>query len=773
MSRSRARRRATVSVTILAATVAPCAFAQAPGNDGATTSPSAAASRWKYFPRRPTPPAGAPNVLLIMTDDVGFGATSTFGGPVPTPTFDALARAGLRYNAFHTTAMCSPTRAALLTGRNHHAVASGSLTNLAIDEEGYTAVIPKSAATIGQVLHESGYDTAWFGKNHNTPEWETGPAGPYDHWPNALGFDYFYGFNAALTDQFSPQLVENRNPIDPPTHDPAYHLDRDLSDHLIHWLQIQRNLHPDHPFFAYLAPGSMHSPHQAPADWIAKFRGKFDQGWDKLREQTFARQKQLGIVPKEAVLTPRPKELPAWASLSAGQQHTYARMMEVAAAQLAHSDYQIGRIVEELRRSGQLDNTLVFYLQGDNGASLESQLGTHNDLAALMGIEPTDASLARDIESHGGPDSFGNYPIGWAWATNTPFQWGKQVASHLGGLRDGLVISWPKRITQTGQIRSQFHHVIDIAPTIYEAAGITPPQAIDGHAQQPLDGVSMAYTFEHPDAPSTHREQYFELHANRAYYKDGWWAGTTPEVMPWVHTDTKVQPNKFQWQLYDLTKDYSQSRNVAARYPEKLAELHNGFDAAARKYHVYPLKSDIFTRLAPGLKPDILEGRSHFTYYPGETRYPSSAFPFVRPQWSMTAHVELMNAQARGPLMIQGDQFGGMGLLLEAGRPVFLYNPTGRAEERVLLQAPAPLTPGPHAVQVRFGSKAGAPRAATLVLSIDGQAVGSSDVPTLYRPRGDAYIGRQGLGGLLPDRPVGELTSARVQSVDVVIDNNR
>jgi arylsulfatase A-like enzyme len=364
--------------------------------------------------------------------------------------------------------MCSPTRAALLTGRNHHAVATGSLTNPAIDEEGYTTVIPKSAATIGQVLHESGYDTAWFGKNHNTPEWETGPAGPYDHWPNALGFDYFYGFNVAMTDQFAPQLVENRNPIDPP-HDAGYHLDRDLSDHLIHWVQIQRNLHPDHPFFAYLAPGAAHSP-QAPADWIAKFRGKFDQGWDKLREETFARQKQLGVIPKDAALTARPKELPAWSSLSAEQKRVYSRLMEVAAAQLAHSDYQIGRIIEELRRSGQLDNTLVFYLQGDNGASLESFTGTHNDLAALMGIEPTEASLARDLATHGGPNSFGNYPVGWAWATNAPFRWGKQIASHLGGLRDGLVISWPKRIKATGQVRSQFHHVIDIAPTIYEAA---------------------------------------------------------------------------------------------------------------------------------------------------------------------------------------------------------------------------------------------------------------------------------------------------------------
>jgi arylsulfatase A-like enzyme len=766
MSRTRALRRATLAVSVLIC-VMPCASAQAPRNE--TTAPTSSVDRWKYFPTRPSAPAGAPNVLLIMTDDVGFSATSTFGGPVPTPTFDAMARAGLRYSTFHTTAMCSPTRAALLTGRNHHAVASGAITNLAVDHEGYTSVIPKSGGTIAQVLRENGYDTAFFGKNHNTPEWETGPAGPFDHWPNALGFDHFYGFNTALTDQFAPQLVENRNPVDLPARDPGYHLDRDLSDQLIHWLQMQRNLHPSQPFFAYLAPGAIHSPHQAPADWIAKFRGKFDQGWDKLRAETFARQKQMSIIPKDAVLTPRPNGLPAWSSLSADQKRIGARMMEVAAAQLAHSDYQIGRIVEELRRSGQLDNTLVFYLQGDNGASLESLTGTHNDLAALLGIEPTDASLAREIDAHGGPNTYGNYPAPWAWATNAPFQWGKQIASHLGGLRDGLVISWPKRITQAGQLRSQFHHVIDIAPTIYEAAGITPPQVIDGHAQQPIDGVSMVYTFEHGNAPSTHREQYFELHGNRSYYKDGWLASTTPEVLPWDHTFAKVDPTKFKWELYDLSKDYSQSRNVASRYPEKLAELQAAFDVAARRYHVYPLASDVLARLAPGTRPDILEGRSRFTYYAGDTRYPVTSFPYLRPRWTMTAHIEVSQPQVQGPLVIQGDQFAGMGLLLDGGRPVFLYNPSGRAEERVRLQASAPLAPGPHDVQVRVEAKSGAPRAATLVLSIDGQSVASADVPTLYRVRGDAYIGRKGVGLLLPDLPVGDLTDATVRSVDIDI----
>lgn len=756
-------------VTVSAAVLANLAPAGAPGAAAAEAgSPVNASAHWKHFPRQPQAPAGAPNVLLIMTDDVGFSAASTFGGPVPTPTFDALARAGLRYNCFHTTAMCSPTRAALLTGRNAHAVASGSITNIAVDEEGYTSAIPKSAATIAEVLHLSGYDTAWFGKNHNTPVWETGPTGPFDRWPNGMGFDYFYGFNAASSDQFSPELVENRNPIDPPTNDPSYHLDRDLADHLIHWVQVQHTVRPGRPFFAYLAPGATHSPHQAPAEWIEKFKGRFDQGWDKLREETFARQKQAGIIPKNAVLTPRPAGLPAWSSLTPAQKHVYARMMEVAAGQLAHVDYQIGRVIEALRQSGQLDNTLVIYIQGDNGASIESPRGSNNELMSLIGLEPSDAELAKDIAKHGGPDAFGNYPAAWAWATNAPFQWGKEVASHLGGLRDGMVMSWPKRIKQTGQIRTQFSHVIDIAPTIYEAAGVVPPRTIDGYEQQPIDGTSMVYTFDHASAPSVHREQYFEMLGNRSYYKDGWLASTTPEVPPWDRTHTAVDPQTFAWELYDLTHDYSQAHDIAARYPQKLAELKADFDVAARKYHVYPLESNIMGRVGPGHRPDPMEGRTQFSYTPGDTRYPPGSFPAMGSGWSMTAHLTLAAGAAQGPIVIQGDEFGGMGLLLDEGRPSFLYNPSGRDAERVLLEATEPLDAGKHDVQVRADAQpAGGPRAAKLVLSVDGRPVATADVPILYRPRGYAYIGRKGLGTLLPGLTVGALSGASVQSVDI------
>ncbi len=757
--------RVTVSAAVLANIAPGMGIGIAVAETSSTISTNA---RWKHFPQPPTAPAGAPNVLLIMTDDVGFGAASTFGGPVPTPTFDALARVGLRYNSFCTTAMCSPTRAALLTGRNAHAVASGSISNVAVDEEGYSSAIPRSAGTIAHVLKENGYDTAWMGKNHNTPEWETGPMGPFERWPNAMGFDYFYGFNAAMADQFSPQLVENRNPVDPPAGDPSYHLDRDLADHLIHWLRIQHNVHTNQPFFAYLAPGTVHSPHQAPADWIAKFKGQFDQGWDKVREETFARQKRLGVIPQNAVLTPRPSSLPAWNSLSADQKRTYARMMEVAAGQLAHADHQIGRVIESLRQSGQLDNTLVIYIQGDNGASIESFRGANNELLSLMGIEASDADLAKGVDRHGGPDAFGNYPAAWAWATNAPFQWGKQVASHLGGLKDGLVISWPKRIKEAGQLRPQFHHVIDIAPTIYEAAGITPPRSIAGYEQQPIDGTSMVYTFDHGDAPSTHREQYFEMLGNRSYYKDGWMASTTPGVLPWDRTNTAVDPQSFGWELYDLSHDFSQSRNVASRYPAKLAELQADFDAAARKYHVYPLASNIMGRVGPGNRPSLLEGRTRFSYAAGPTRYSPNSFPPMGNNWSMTAHLQVAGSNARGPVVVQGDVFGGIGLLLEEGRPTFLYNPSGRLSERVLLESASPLAAGAHDVQVRIeAAPAAGPRAARLTMAVDGTPVASAEVATLYRARGDAYIGRKGGGVLLPGQPIGALTGAAVQSVDI------
>ncbi|MBU1257130.1 MAG: arylsulfatase, partial [Alphaproteobacteria bacterium] len=424
---------------------------------------------WRYYPNIPKAPKGAPNVLLVLTDDVGFGASSTFGGPIPTPNFDMLARNGLKYTQFHTTAMCSPTRASLLTGRNHHAVGSGSISNVSVDEPGYTSVIPDSAATLGQVLKNNGYDTAWFGKNHNTPDWELGPMGPFTHWPSGMGFDYFYGFNAAGTDQANPPLLENHIGVRRDPNDPNYIFEKDMADHLLAWMSAQNGSNPDKPFFAYYAPGAMHGPQQAPKEWIDKFKGKFDMGWDVVREQILARQKKMGVVAPDTKLAPPLPGVPAWSSLSSDQKRLYARMMEVAAAQLAYTDDQFGRIIARLKDTGQLDNTLIIFIQGDNGAALHNLRGTNNVYSLFAGIEPSDEDMLKDIDRLGSEHVLSNYPVGWGYATNTPFPWGKTVASKLGGLRDGMVISWPKGIADKGGVRSQFSHVIDIAPTIYEA----------------------------------------------------------------------------------------------------------------------------------------------------------------------------------------------------------------------------------------------------------------------------------------------------------------
>jgi arylsulfatase len=446
------------------------------------------------FPQEVEAPKGAPNVLLVLTDDVGFGASSPFGGPLPVPTLDKLAANGLRYNNFHTTALCSPTRAALITGRNHHSTSTGIVMEMGTGYPGYHTLMPKSTATVARVLKGNGYSTAWFGKNHNVPDWHTSPAGPFDLWPTGLGFEYFYGFLGGDTDQWHPALFENTRPIVPPDHDPNYILDRDLADHAISWIREQKAVAPHKPFFLYYAPGTAHAPHQAPTEWLAKFKGQFDQGWDKVREETLERQKKLGVVPPSTKLTPRPKEIPAWASLSADQKRLYARMMEVYAGMLAFFDHQIGRVLDAIDQLGERDNTLVIFIQGDNGASAEGSLqGTTNELAVLLNGVPEDLPyLLSMIDKLGGPETYNHYPVGWAHATNTPFQWTKQVASHFGGTRNGLVISWPKRIQATGEIRTQFSHVIDVVPTILEAAGIPMPVEIDGVKQKPIEGVSMA-----------------------------------------------------------------------------------------------------------------------------------------------------------------------------------------------------------------------------------------------------------------------------------------
>jgi arylsulfatase len=703
-----------------------------------------------------------------MTDDVGFAASSTFGGPIPTPTFDQLAKHGLKYNAFHTTAMCSPTRAALLTGRNHHSVGFGVIAELSTDAPGYDAYIPRSDAVIGRVLKDNGYDTAWFGKNHNTPPWDNTSVGPFDRWPNGLGFDYFYGFNAAMTNQFAPELVENRTLLNPP-HSPGYILDKDLADRAIFWLHNQHNLDPSHPFFLYYAPGTSHSPHQAPQAWIDRFRGQFTEGWDKMREETFARQKSLGVIPANADLTPRPKQIPSWDSLTPAQQTVAVRMMQDYAAALAYCDSQIGRVLEALRASGQLQNTLVLFIQGDNGAAAEDLNGTSDDLAALGGIEGNWEHMLAHLADLGGPKSFENYQVGWAWSMDTPFQWAKEVASHFGGTRNGLVISWPGHTSQEDRVRSQFHHVVDIAPTIYEAAGIKPPAVVDGVKQAPLEGVSMLYTFEHPDAPSTHHSQYFELMGNQAFYANGWIASTTPEHMPWSHAPATEDPNQYKWELYDLTHDYSQAHDLAQQMPEKLAQLKKRFFAAAAHYKILPLNADVMGRVNnAALRPSMTQGRTRFVYDPSTLRYPTAAVPTLSKHWRVEVGVTVSNSTTSGMMVQRGDWFGGWGVMLEQGQPLFIYRPSDQERDVTKAVSSQALQPGRHQVMVDV-SRPGVAPSGVIVLSVDGHDVARASIERLGRASGNLFVGRSGdvplVDGLeIPSTFGGELESVTLDS---------
>lgn len=696
------------------------------------------AQHWNHFPTPARAPEGVPNVLIVLTDDVGFSAASGMGGPIPTPAFDSVIDSGLLYTRFHVTAMCSPTRAALLTGRNHHAVGYGAISNVAIDEPGYTSVIPESAATIGEVLRMNGYSTAFFGKNHNTPDWETGPLGPYDRWPNALGFDYFYGFNGPATDQINPELVVNRNPIRRDPEDENYFLDRDLADRMIDWLHMQDSLQDERPFLLYLAPGTMHGPQQAPADWIARFAGQFDRGWDVVREEIFTRQKARGIIPADAELAPLPPGVPTWDSLSPLQQRNYARLMEVAAAQMAYMDFQFGRVLDALREMGELDNTLIIYVQGDNGAALHELGGTINTYETFAQIAESDEELAANLHRSGGEDSFGNYPAGWAFALNTPFPWGKAISSHLGGTRNGMAVSWPQRIRERGAIRTQYAHVIDVAPTLYDLIGITPPDEVNGVEQQPFDGASFAASLTNRFAPSARHEQYYEMLGSRGFYREGWLAATAVTWKPWNLPN--YDPHELPWELYNLDEDFSQTRNVAAEHPEILAQLREGFEQAAAANNVYPLASDYLARLNPDRRPHAVAARDSYTYYPGDFRYPIAAWPNITPNWQAVTRLTANGSQDSGPLFAMGMRFTGYALALEQGVPVFTYNPTGREAERLTVRGTAALAPGDHTISVTFRAQGTGVR---LALAVDGEEVASAAGDRFYRVfAGNAMIGR-------------------------------
>jgi arylsulfatase A-like enzyme len=685
------------------------------------------------FPKSIEAPAGAPNVLLILTDDVGFGATSTFGGPIQTPNFQRVADSGLRYNMYHTTALCSPTRAALITGRNHHSVASGVITEFATGFPGYNSLVPPSAGSVGAVLRENGYNTSWFGKMHNVPDWMSSQAGPFDLWPNGLGFEYFYGFLGGDSDQWHPALFENTNPIEPYFGNPNYILDVDLADKAIAWMRMQHALAPNKPWLLYYATGTAHAPHHAPKDWIAKYKGQFDQGWDKVREETLARQIKLGVVPPNTKLTKRPEQISAWDSLSADQKRLFARMMEVYAGALSHADYNIGRLLDAVEQSGQMDNTLVIFMMGDNGASAEGTLqGTTNEVGtAANGVKESIPFLLSMIDDLGGPRTYNHYPVGWAHAMDSPMQWTKQVASHFGGSRNGMVISWPARIKDKGGLRSQFCHVIDIVPTIYEAAKITPPDILNGEKQKPLEGVSLVYTFENATAPTQHGTQYFELVGNRAIYKDGWMANTTPLRLPWVTIGFEPNPDDFKWEMYNINEDFSQANNLADKYPDKLKALQDAFDVEAKKYNVYPLDSSFASRADPAIRPSLTRGRSEFIYFPGMIRIPEGSAPdFKNKSWTVAAEVTIPQGGANGVLATIGGRYGGWALLMQDSKPLFAYAYSNQPDHKYRVASNQPLAAGNHVVRVKFAYDGGGiGKAATATLLVDEKEVAQGRIP--------------------------------------------
>jgi arylsulfatase A-like enzyme len=682
------------------------------------------------FPQEVKAPKNAPNILLILTDDVGFGATSTFGGPIPTPTFERLATNGLRYTAFHTTALCSPTRSALLSGRNHHSNATGVIMELATGFPGYNSLMPKSNGTFAEVLKQNGYNTAWYGKNHNVPDWHSSQAGPFDLWPTGLGFEYFYGFLGGDTSQWAPALFENIKPIEPPHNQKDYFFDKDMADHAIDRIRLLHAVAPDKPWLTYYAPGTAHAPHHAPKDWIAKFKGNFDMGWDQMREQTLARQKALGIVPQDTKLTDRPPNIPAWNSLDADHQRVYAHMMEVYAAALSYCDNQMGRILDAIDEMGQTDNTMVIYIQGDNGASAEgTEQGLLNEMSVFNGIPEDFKHVMAQMDDLGGPMTFNHYPVGWAHAMDTPFQWTKQIASHFGGTRNGLVISWPARIKDKGGIRTQFHHVIDIAPTILEAVGVQLPSMINGVPQKPIEGVSMVYTFDDAKQKSKHRTQYFEMFGNRAVYNDGWVAATTPAIAPWVFGGKLPPVEAYKWELYNVDRDFSESNDLATQEPQKLRDLQDLFWIEAAKYNVLPIDNSKAERLDVSLRPSLTRGRTEFTYYPGITRIPEGSAPdFKNKSYSILAEVEIPSGGAEGVLMTQGGRFNGLGLYLLAGKPVFHYNLVG--VERTTIASSSRLSPGKHTIVVDLKYDGpGIGQSASATLLVDSQKVGEGRIP--------------------------------------------
>jgi arylsulfatase A-like enzyme len=673
-------------------------------------------------------PQKAPNVLIVLIDDMGFGQSSAFGGPIHMPTVERLAGEGLRYNEFHTTALCSPTRAALLSGRNHHVNNFGSIAETATAFPGQTGQRPNSVAPLAEILRLNGYSTAAFGKSHETAAWEVSPSGPTDRWPTRSGFDKFYGFIGGETNQWAPLLYDGMNQVEP-SHDPHYHFMTDMTDQAIAWMRYEKSLTPDKPFFIYFAPGATHAPHHVPKEWIAKYKGKFDQGWDAVREATLARQKQLGVVPPETKLAPKPEAIKDWTTLTPDEKKLFAREMEVFAGFGEYADTEIGRLIDALGEIGQLDDTLVFYIVGDNGASAEGGMnGLFNEMTYFNGVHESVGDILKHYDELGSPTTYGHYAAGWAVAGDSPFEWTKQVASSYGGTRNGMVIHWPKGIAAKGEVRSQWHHVIDIAPTILEVAGLPEPKSVDGTVQTPIEGVSLAYTFADAKAPSRHTTQYFEIFGNRSIYNDGWLAGTVHRAAWEFKPRTTLE--KDTWELYDTRTDFSLANDLAAKNPEKLKELQDLFLKEAVKYHVLPLDDRTLERLNPALvgRPDLMAGRTSLTVYDGMTGMSENAFINVKNRsHTITARVEIPKGGANGVILAQAGRFGGWSLYLRNGKAMYTYNFLGL--QRYTVAAERALPPGKATIRFEFAyDGGGVGKGGTGTLLVDGKAVASGRI---------------------------------------------
>ena len=681
------------------------------------------------FPAPRKAPKGAPNVLLILLDDCGFGQFSVAGGGVPSPKMEELAKEGVFFNRFHTTAVCSPSRAALLTGRNHHVAGTGNITEVATGYDGYTGIIPKDTATVADILHQNGYITSWFGKNHNTPIYETNPMGPFDHWPNGLGFDFFYGFMAGDTNQVRPYLYQNQTPLGTPTAK-DYYLSVDLADHALSWLKNIEAIQPDKPWFMYYAPAATHAPHQAPKELIDQFKGKYDEGWDAYRKETFERQKQKGIIPQNAVLTPRPDSLPAWDTLNADQKRLYERMMEVFAAYGNQVDHEVGRVLDYVKTLPDADNTLIIYIVGDNGASAEGGFdGTLNENAFFNAYLMNYKEILGRIDEIGTEKHFNHFPAGWAHAMNTPFKWTKQVASHLGGDRNPMIVKWPAKFQAGGQVRSQFTHLIDVAPTILAAAGVEEPREVNGTAQTPMQGRSFLDVLGNPSAPEFHTSQYFEIFVNRGMYKDGWWAASLA-FEPWQAERGAFDPLTAKWELYYLNEDFTQANDLAQKNPEKLAELTALWWAQASTNKALPLDWRGAERFSSELtgKPNLAAGRTKFVYPGPLAGLPEASAPDLKNKsFSVSAKVKV-GANANGMIFTQGGNTGGWAFYVKDGKLAVAHNYLD--VEHYSVKSTDPVAAGEHEVKMEFAYEGGKEtgKGGTAKLFLDGRAVGSGKI---------------------------------------------